>query len=211
MTRIMLLLFFIVPGVAWSDAVTQTAYADMDEVARWNRFVDDIHELHKREMKKYDTRKETSIGGYAGDLQFYKEEKYYDRASGRLISIIQWERKHPDRIHSIDVYLYDNKGRVIRDYSALYLTFSRNAPQQTLINLHAHNGKLHAWRQFDASSERIAETCRGTYKGRKVDIEMDDLDIIDAMDVKDGPFSKPAYKACFSGLPVELGKYLKPQ
>lgn len=211
MIRIITCLFLLItPALIYAES--QPSTGDNDHVTRWNKFVDDIHALHKRQIKKYDYRVETRIGGYSGDLKFYKEEKFIDKASGRLLSIIQWEREHPDHIHSIDVYVYDKKGRVKRDYSALYLTFSRNAPQQTLVNLYAYNGDLKAWRQFDASNERIGERCSGTYKGKKVDIEMDDMDILDATDVKDGPFSKPDYKACFRGLPVDgAGKYLMPQ
>lgn len=204
-------ILFVIAGSLYAER-SQPVKVNEDHATRWNRFVDGVYALHKQQLKRHQVNLKTRDGGYHDNPRFYREETYTDRSSGRLLSVVQWEQRHPDRIHAIDVYIYDHKGRVIRDYSALYLTFSRNAPQQTLINLHAYNGELHAWRQFDASDERIHENCRGRYMGKQVDIEFDDLDIISAEDEPHGPFTRADYKACFKGLPTDsAGSYLTPQ
>jgi len=191
-----------------SSAVTSSK----GHVAVWNGFVDDVLALHKKQLTRYKVTTSRKPGGYFNDPEFYIEERFTDSATGNVLSVIQWEKAHPDRVHSIDVYVRDDKGRVIRDYSALYLTFSRNAPQQTLINLHAHNGKLHGWRQFDASDERIQEQCKGELNGKPVMIELDDMDLLGATDRLNRISNSPEYKACFEGLPENsAGKYLTPQ
>lgn len=185
---------------------------EADHVERWNWFAERVYTLHKQEIRKFDIKTITRVGGYYREPRFYKEVKYIDKKSGRLISTIQWERKNPDRIHWIEVNIYDAKGRVARDYSAAYLTFSRNAPQGTTINFHAYHKALHAFRQFDATDDLAYEFCNGTYKGKPVDIRLDYVEILEAEDQPDGPFSKPEYKVCFAGLPKKsAGKYLTPQ
>ena len=185
---------------------------DAGHVERWNWFVDAVYALHKQRIRGRKIRTTAEIGGYFRQPEFYKEVKYFDADSGEHISTIQWEREHPDRIHAIEVFVYDKKGRVMRDYSALFLTHSRNAPQQTLINLHAYNQGLHAFRQFDATDNRIYEFCEGLYRGKAVEIRYDEVQIIEYEDDPKSPMSRPEYKACFAGLPVKsAGVYLTPQ
>lgn len=54
------------------------------------------------------------------------------------------------------------------------------APIQTLVNFHASNGKLSAFRQFDASGYLIYEACKGEYQGKKVDIGLEEDDLYGA-------------------------------
>jgi hypothetical protein len=103
------------------------------------------------------------------------------------------------------VYVYDDSGRIQRDYAAIYLPWTRNAPIRTFVNLHHHNGEAHAFRQFDASGEPQFERCRGRHDGRPVDISLDPYLI-------DDPLRRTtAYRACFEGMPAQAGRYLAPQ
>lgn len=185
---------------------------DAGHVERWNWFVDAVYALHKQQIAGLDIKKTYSTGGYFREPEFFKEVQYIDKATHQRISTIRWERKNPELIHWIEVLIYDDRGWVKRDYAAAFLTEGRNAPQQTLINLHVYHGKLHAYRQFDATDNRIYEFCEGKYKGKAVNISYDEMDIIEFDGVKGGPLDKPVYKICFKGLPVKsAGKYLIPQ
>jgi hypothetical protein len=181
---------------------------------RWNRFVKNVYELHKKNITGKSVREERRIGGYPRHPDFYEEIHYYDSANSRLLGMIQWERDKSERgldaIHSIAVNIHDNQGRVVRDYSATYLPDYRNAPTQTLIFLHAYNDKLHAWRSFDASGNWINESCSGRYQGKEVDIMQDEDEIAYAQDDPKSVMFTPAYKACFSALPEKAGEYLQP-
>jgi len=197
-------------GLTLADEVREID-PDATHSERWNWFVDAVYALHKKQIGEKQPRVVTGTGGYFRQPDYYKEVKYFDKTSGRQVSTIQWEREHPERIHFIEVFVYDQHGRVVRDYSAAFLTHSRSAPQQTLINLHAYNGDLHAFRQFDATDNRIYEFCEGRWRGKKIEIRLDEFDIIDAEGVEGGLFSTPAYQACFAGLPENsAGVHLTP-
>ncbi|MDH5649929.1 MAG: hypothetical protein OEY67_09780, partial [Gammaproteobacteria bacterium] len=168
-----------------------------DHVERWNWFVEAVYTLHQKQIAGREIRTTEKTGGFYREPEFYKEVQYIDVASNRRISTIRWERKNPKLIHWIETLIYDEQGRVIRDYGAAFLTHSRNAPQQTLINLHAYNGALHAYRQFDATDNRIYEFCEGTFNGQKINLVYYDIDILQNDGVVGGAFDKPEYKACF--------------
>lgn len=183
-----------------------------DHVSRWNWFVDAVHALHKKNIKGKDVEIETTTGGYARLPKFYQKKKYIDKKTGRHLSSVYWETEKPDLLHSIEVYVYDNKNRVIRDFAGSFLTHSRAAPQQTLISLHAYNNGLHAYRTFDATDIRIYESCKGKYRGKNIEISFDDMEILEYADEPKSPMTTPIYKACFKGLPTKsAGKYLTPQ
>lgn len=201
----------VISGSAGADQ-SRTVVSDNNQVTRWNRFFDNIYVLHKRLIAGRKIETVSEIGGYQRHPNFYKEIKYYDKETGKLISKIDWEVKNPKRIHAIEVYVYDRKNRLIRDYSAWYLPDARNAPRGTFINLHTYNKKLHAFRQFDASDNRIYEICEGRYRGKVIYISLWELDIIDAEENPDSIMSKAVYKKCFNGLPEKsAGVYLKPR
>lgn len=183
-----------------------------DNVQRMNRFMQELYGLHQKLIDGLKVRTTSQIGGYARQPKFYKEVRYYDAASGRLLSKIEWETAHPDRIHSIEVYVYDDRNRVVRDFAGWYLPQARNAPRDTFINLHAYNDGLHAYRQFDALDNRTYEFCEGSYQGRPASLALWEQDIIDALDEPKSVMTTALYKACFAGLPVtSAGKYLTPQ
>ncbi len=195
-----------------TDVTIEPIDPNADHVQRWNWFARAVYALHKKWIAGRHIQTETRIGGYYREPKFYREVKYYDKNTGRLVSIIQWERERPDRIHWIEVYIYDDKGRVTRDFSAAFLPHSRTAPQSTFINLHAYNGGLHAFRQFDATDNRTYEYCKGTYQGKPLEISLWETDIIELEGEPGTIMTTPEYEACFAGLPVEsAGKYLTPQ
>jgi len=200
-----------VSGVGQATEKSEDAVPTLTHEQRWNLFVDKLYALHKKRLQGLKIREESRIGGYYRQPRFYREIRYFDSVNGRLLGLIQWERRHPDRIHSIEVYIYDNQGRVVRDYGATFLTHSRNAPMQTLINLHTYNRGLHAFRQFDASGNRIYEHCQGIFTGKPVEIEVHEDAILQLEDTNEGIMATPVYKACFSGLGVTPGRYLDPQ
>ena len=200
----------VVPAQAWG--VVEPINPKADHAERWNWFARAVYALHERLVAEHDVRKVERVGGYAHQPNFYREIEYVDRKSGLLISRLQWESAHPDRLHSIEVYVYDANGRVERDYGAWYLTHSRTAPQATVINLYAYPDGLRALRQFDASDNRLFEMCEGTYRGQPVNIELWELDILRLTGEPDTVMTSPAYAACFSELPGQsAGRYLTPQ
>ena len=183
---------------------------DSVHVRTWNRFVDELLGLHKSLTAGKPMTVTRKPGGYATHPDFYIEEEYRD-SDGRLISRVQWEKQHPDTVHVIEVYLHDKKGRVIRDYVGAYLPDYRNAPTQTLISLHGYNGRLHAFRTFDASGDLLFERCEGKYAGKPVDIRLEFDDIYAMEGEPNTTLTSKPYLACFKGIQKTAGKYLQPQ
>ncbi len=206
--RLLLTLVFVLP-VSFSAA--SAVKGDNIHVRTWNAFANNTLKLHQKLIKGKEVEIETSVGGYSGTPDFFKEEKFSDRETGKLISVVQWERENPEVMHTIEVFVHNKKGHVIRDYVAAYLPTYRNAPTQTLVSFHKYNGKLHAFRSFDASGEIIVERCEGKYKGQEVNLLLDEDEIYAALDGNSKAMEQPDYKACFKGLRKEPGKYLKPQ
>ena len=141
--------------------------------------------------------------------EFYREERFY--RDDRLISKVQWEKDNPELLHTIEVFIHDDQGRVIRDYVAAYLPTYRNAPTQTLITLHRYQDELHAFRSFDASGYRVVERCIGSLNGQQVHLLLDEDEIHEAQGDPQGIMTSETYQACFGDLPTEAGKYLTPQ
>ncbi len=187
---------------------------DRGHVYRWNHFTDDLYELHKAQLAEHNVRTEAEVGGYAGRGDFYKEERFYDLDNGRLLSMIQWELTQPEKIHSIEVYRYDDQGRLSRDYSSTYLPDYRNAPTQTLIFVHRYNDDLHAYRSFDASGELLSERCEGEYGDEPVfiNLDIDELDaaMIERFQRQSGPLTEPVYLRCFQDMPETAEAFLPP-
>jgi len=184
---------------------------DSVQVKSWNHFSSLVMDLHKKQVKDKKIKKTEKVGGYSNDPEYYREVTYVDQKTGNVLSRVQWEATNPDVMHNIEVYVHDGKGRVIRDYAAAYLPYQRNAPVQTLVNLHAYNGGLHAFRQFDGSKDLIYEYCEGNYKGKTQLIRLFEDDLVSNDYEMRQLFKSPAYKACFKGVPKQLGKYIRPQ
>lgn len=188
----------------------QSPYAmteDKTHVRNWNTFADGCLALHKQQLAEHQVREKTRVGGYANQPEFYTEHTYYDAKTGAMLSRLQWEKANPDRLHVCEVYVYDDQGRVVRDFAAAYLPEGRNAPVQTLVNLHQYNGDLHAFRQFDASGDRMYEFCEGKWNGKPVQLRLFEEELYGNSDIT----SSPQYAACFEGLPAKPGEYLQPR
>jgi hypothetical protein len=138
-------LMALLAGVAAAQTRTNPGTVQVDEqrVRQWNAFADSLYRLHTQQTQGRQIRETEQIGGYARLEGFYREVSYFDADSGRLLSRIQWERANPERIHTIEVFVYDDRGRLARDYMAWYLPHFRNAPRETAINLHHYDGELH--------------------------------------------------------------------
>ena len=183
---------------------------DKAHVQNWNKFALALHKIHLYYLTKHKTYTTERIGGYASKPKFYKEISYYDSASKRLLSRIQWVIQHPKRMHTVEIYIYDKKGKLVRDYLAAYLPHFRNAPIQTLINLHARDDRLKAWRQFDASGNRIYEQCKGTFFGHEVNIKLTDDEMVAVSGSRPAVMNSDSYIECFSGISASASPYLNP-
>lgn len=183
---------------------------DQQQVHDWNQFTQRIYELHQQLVQTRDVREERSQGGYYGMKNYFTEVKYIDRKTKQLLSRIQWENAHPENIHLIEVFVYDAKGEVMLDYLSAYLPQSRNAPIQTLINLHYSDNELKAYRQFDASGNRIYEQCKGEFFGKAVHLSLDEDQIPFTAPQFQNPLYNDVYPQCFGDLPTEIGDLQNP-
>ena len=198
---------------AFSKSNNSSMKSDPIQVNKWNSFVNELHKLHLQQINKVTIRTTEKIGGYGGGFannKFYKEISYYNKNTNKLISIIQWEIENPKNIHTIEVFLYNKEGKVKTDYYARYLPYSRNAPVQTLINLHSYDDKLHSFRQFDANGELMYETCRGEFFNKKINLHLDDEEIIEFRTQNDNELLNEAYTSCFLNTPKTANNYLHP-
>ena len=187
---------------------TEPMKGDNKHVRVWNKFANDTLTLHKKlnDGKNYQVKKR--VGSYANVKDFYVEHSYFN--NGKLISQVQWEKDDPKTLHTIEVFVHDEKGRVIRDYMAAYLPFYHNAPTQTLISFHHYAGNLHSFRSFDATGDMVLERCMGKdAKGNTVNLLLDEDDLYNDPDELIG---SKEYNRCFDGLKQNnLGKYIIPQ
>jgi hypothetical protein len=207
LTSVVCILLISVAALATADTVK----VDNKHVSTWNKFANDILLLHKRIQKEKKLEVFTRTGGYFGNPDFYIEETYTDMSTGELVSRVLWERENPNNLHSIEVFVLDKQGRVIRDYAAAYLPTYRNAPTQTLVSFYAYNGDLEAYRTFDATGDRIGERCTGTLRGKEVNFILDEDEIAAALDGFSDRMEQTDYKSCFKGLREKPGKYITPQ
>jgi len=186
---------------------TRFLSVEKDAVKAWNTFVEHLKDVHDHYLKTRRVRTSERVGGYHGFPDFYRELSYFDADTGALLSRVQIERESPELIHSIEVYVYRPDGSVARDYSATYLPGFRNAPVQTLVNLHGHQEGLVSYRQFDASGSWIYEQCRGQWFDRSVEISND----MPAIGVSAIQQASEEYTACFGLVPFAAGAYLDPR
>ena len=196
-----------VTGFAENDASMKE---DNHHIRKWNAFANDALKLQQELVKNEPCDVKRSVGGYAGNKDFYVQEQYISKRTGKLVCQLQWEKANPDVLHSIEVYVHDDEGRVIRDYTAAYLPGYNNAPVQTLVSFHQYSGKLHGFRSFDASGDLTLERCEGEYKGKAFEFLMDEDDLYAAY-MNGNPIEEKVYSHCVGNLTDNPGKYLKPQ
>jgi len=189
---------------------SQPMQEDKQHIKTWNQFFTDLVTLHQKRIAGKSIRTTEQIDGYFREPDFYREVKYYDADSGQLLSKIQWEVASPKTIHSIEVYFYDEQGKLSHDYLAAFLPVYRNAPIQTAVTFYNHSDEIKAFRQFDASGERIYEQCTGTHFTDDIDISLEDYQLSPFAPNKPAIMSSEAYTACFADLQIEAGHYLQP-
>lgn len=198
-------------GIAYAEESADRMREDKEHVNAWNHFADACLDAHKEIIKTNDLTKTEKIGGYYNNPNFYREVTYTDKKSGLVKSRVQWEKDEPNKVHVMELFYHDDKGRVERDYTVAFLPTHRNAPTQTLIAFHNYNDNLHAFRSFDASGVTVFERCEGNYKGKEVEISYEDYEIETLrLDPKKSDMAKPIYQACFGDLPLTAGKQIKP-
>ncbi len=207
--------FLIVTGFLGMAANTLAAdevsmKEDNQHIRKWQAFAQDTLKLHHMLIKKHRHEMKKSIGGYAGNKDFYIEENYISRKTGKLLSKVQWEKNNPDVMHTIEVYVHDDNGRVARDFLAAYLPGYHNAPVQTLISFHQYSGKLHGFRSFDASGDIVLERCEGEYQGKPFEFILDE-DELYAASMEGNPIEEKVYALCVGNISKKLGKYITPQ
>ena len=202
------LVILIIPFISTNGFATEAMKGDNKHVRVWNKFANDALALHKKltDGKNYQVKKR--IGSYANVKDFYVEYSYFKGKN--LVSQVQWEKDDPKTLHTIEVFVHDEKGRVTRDFMAAYLPFYHNAPTQTLISFHHYTGKLHSFRSFDATGDIVLERCMGTdAKGNTVNLLLDEDDLYND---PDDIIGSKEYNHCFDGLKQDkLGKYIIPQ
>jgi tetratricopeptide (TPR) repeat protein len=206
---IILFLFTSESVIAKTETTTtikepQKMTVDLQHIRTWNKFTDSLYKIHQQQLKQFDIQSTSVTGGYPTNKNYYIETRYFDKKSKRLLSTIQWEKENKNNIHTIEIYKYNNQGQVIRDYLSAYLPKYRNAPIQTLINIHYYNDKLHSYRQFDASGYLIYEQCEGQFFNEKI------LLSIDEDEFNDDIIDSEEYLACFNKASSNIGKYLNP-
>lgn len=212
-----LLLFMLINLIllnsVFAENSSNTLKVDKTQVNKWNNFVTELYQLHLNLTKDVSLSTNEITGGYGGtysNKNFYREISYYNKDTNKLLSKIQWEINNPETIHTIEVYLYDERGRVKTDFYARYLPYARNAPIQTLINLHNYSDNLHSFRQFDANGELIYETCRGKIFNETINLHLDNEEIIDFRTQNSDELLNEAYSACFSTVSKIATNYLHP-
>lgn len=198
----------LITAVAGHTSAAQSLQPQRDQVKLSNTFFEDLHKLHRQQIEGKKIRETEEIGGYKDMPQFYREVSYYDATNGRMLSRIQWERETPTRIHAIEVFVYDDQGRVARDYSTWFLPRYRNAPRETNINLYTYGEGVRAWRQFDVFGNRMYERCNA---GDRVLVELWGDDISRAKDDPKSVMHGADYRRCFQTLATTPGKYVVPQ
>jgi len=201
-------MLLIIPFLSNVAFATEPMKEDNKHVRTWNKFANDCLALHKQLTDGKHHKVEKSIGSYANVKNFYTEHRYLK--GDKLVSKVQWEKDDPETLHTIEVYVHDDEGRVTRDFMAAYLPFYHNAPTQTLISFHHYTGDLHSFRTFDASGDKILERCEGkNAQGQVVNMLLDEDDLFNDPDELIG---SKEYNECFAGLTQnELGKYIVPQ
>lgn len=209
----LILTFIATINPAISATRNNTLKSDPVQVNKWNNFVTELYQLHLSKIKKVPIKTSEITGGYGGGFankNFYREISYFNKDTNKLISKIQWEVNRPDTIHTIEVFLYDAQGKVKTDFYARYLPYARNAPIQTLINLHNYNDNLHSFRQFDANGELIYETCRGQFFDKEINFHLDNEEISDFRINNSDEWLNEVYSACFLNVAKTASAFLSP-
>lgn len=166
-----------------------------------------VYALHEQQIAQHKIRTEEETGDYEGAAAahyHYVDTRYYDAASGRLLSHVRRDADNPAYVHIVEVNVYES-GKLVRDFGSLTLPWAPQQPINTFINLHHYNGKLHSFRQYNFYGDVGYEFCSGELSGKPVRIALDDKDLLDATNT-----AKAEYKACFDGMRADWESYRTP-
>jgi len=210
---VLTVLLFLITGCNTQTAAKKTLPPHLAELYKsLNGFVDDLYVLHKKRLEGREFYTTEEVGGYGGltnDLEFYKKVNFYDSKSKQLLSTIKWEKKNPDNIHMIDLFVYDDQGRLKRYYAAAYLPFRRTAPFDTLISLHYYTNNTHSFREFDASNVHIYEQCNDINDEKKTYFAFHYEDIPNSYKELDA-VKRDKYRVCFDHVSKTAEPYISP-
>lgn len=171
------------------------------------KFKKALYELHQHHVNDKQLRLEETEGQYNGkaaERYRYRDTKYYVVGSPLLLSHIRSDADRPDILHIIEVNVYDNAGRVVRDFGSVTLPTSPAYPARTLLNFHRYNGELHSFRQFNEFGDVTYEVCKGLLGKQRLDLSFDETEI------KPASAATPEYKACFEGMETSWESYAIP-
>lgn len=167
-----------------------------------------VYKLHLQETAKRPVKTVVETGQYEGAAAGsygYVETRYMDAENGRLISRVRHDAKIPSSIHIAEVNLYDERGRLIRDYGSVALPWSSTTPVRTFINLHHYDNELHSFRQYDVDGIVGYESCAGKFNGKRERLSVDGSDINAELT------ATPLYKACFSRMTLKFSDFADPR
>lgn len=167
-----------------------------------------VYVLHEQQIAQREIRTEEEQGNYEGAAAAryrYVDTRYFDKASGRLISRVRRDAATPEFVHISEVNVYDATGRVIRDFGSVSLPWAPLHPVRAFINLHHYNGGLHSFRQYDLTGQVEYEFCEGKLDNKPVRISLD------GSDISPERTASAAYKACFDGMSKDWAQYTTPR
>lgn len=166
-----------------------------------------VYALHEQQITQREIRTEETSGDYEGAAAAryrYVETSYYEKASGRLLSRVRRDAALPELVHIAEVNIYDDAGKLLRDFGSVTLPWAPLQPVRTFINLHHYNGALHSFRQYDFFGQVGYEFCEGSFEGKRVRISLDGSDINAASTSGSG------YQACFDGMSKDWARFTTP-
>lgn len=140
----------LVFGLTACPVVAET----LGDVQRAQPFTAQLFNLHEKAIASDKVSQTVSEGRYEGEMAKsygYREVIYKLAGSGATVSRVRWDSDRSGVLDELAVNVLDDQGRVVRDYQVIYLPWMLNVPVRTFINLHAYNGGLHSYRQFDAT------------------------------------------------------------
>lgn len=166
-----------------------------------------VYALHEQQIAGREIRTVEEAGKYEGAAAAryrYIDTRYFDAASGQLLSRVRRDAVAPEFVHIIEVNVYEN-GRIVRDFGSITLPWAPLKPTRTMINLHHYNGELHSFRQFDFFGDVAYESCEGKLADKPVRISLD------GSDINEKTTGTTAYKACFEGVGRDWAQYKTPR
>ena len=93
-----------IPIAGYTANTTAPVSTNKGHVNTWNQFAQRLYILHQHQTAQYETFQKESKGGYMDGGDFYREVKYYDKETERLLSRVLWEIDNPEQIHEIEVF-----------------------------------------------------------------------------------------------------------